>query len=33
MQVLAPDAKGWRGITLNVAANTAISCIQTVAPK
>jgi hypothetical protein len=33
MQLLAPDANGWRGITLNVAANTAISCIQTVAPR
>ena len=33
MQVLPPDSTGWRGITLNVAANTAISCIQTVAPK
>ena len=32
MQTLAPDANGWRGIKLNVSANTAISCIQTVAP-
>jgi hypothetical protein len=32
MQTLTPDANGWRGIKLNVSANTAISCIQTVAP-
>ena len=33
MTVLPADANGWRGITLNVKANTAISCVQTVAPK
>jgi prepilin-type N-terminal cleavage/methylation domain-containing protein len=29
----APDAQGWRGISLNVSANSAISCVQVVAPK
>ncbi len=33
MTILPADANGWRGITLNIAANNAISCVQTVAPK
>lgn len=30
MVVGAADSAGWRGLTLNVAANSAISCVQTV---